>query len=62
MTANTAMEPVKPILLRPVETNSPLTLAEAIAAFTTELQAKNRSQATITAYRCDLAQFSSFLK
>jgi integrase/recombinase XerC len=56
------MEPVQPILLRPVESDAPLTLEEAIAAFTTELEAKNRSQATITAYRCDLSQFASFLK
>ena len=32
------------------------------APFTTELEAKNRSQATLTAYRCDLAQFVAFLK
>ena len=62
MATSTAMEPVTPILLRPVETNAPLSLEEAIAAFTTELEAKNRSAATITAYRCDLAQFAAFLK
>src|SRR4051812_32728268 len=62
MATSTAMEPVTPILLRPVETSGPLPLEEAIAAFTTELEAKNRSQATITAYRCDLAQFAAFLE
>lgn len=62
MATNTAMAPVTPILLRPVVLTSPVTVEEATTAFTTELEAKNRSAATITAYRCDLAQFASFLK
>src|SRR5690348_11687455 len=62
MTANNAMEPTKPILLQPLAADAPLSIEEAISAFTTELEAKNRSQATITAYRCDLSQFAAFLR
>lgn len=62
MATDTAMAPVTPVLLTPLSPVAPITVEEAIKAFTTELEAKNRSSATIAAYRCDLAQFANFLK
>ncbi len=37
------------------------TLEQAVEAFTRELYAKNRSTATIVAYRCDVQQFIHWL-
>lgn len=62
MATSTAMQSIKPIFLLPVRSVGPLSLAEAIGVFMTELEAKNRSDATITAYRCDLGQFARFLQ
>lgn len=62
MTTSAAMQTTRPVLLQPLDARAPLSLEEATTAFTTELEAKNRSQATIVAYRCDLAQFASFLR
>src|SRR5690242_9444118 len=62
MATNTAMAPLAPVVLKPLPLTAPVTVEEAILAFTTELEAKNRSSATIAAYRCDLTQFATFLK
>jgi hypothetical protein len=40
---------------------SPITLEKALAIFVDALAGKNRSQATIRAYRSDLLQFLTFL-
>lgn len=62
MATDTAMAPVTPVVLTPLSPAAPVTVEEAITAFTTELEAKNRSLATIAAYCCDLNQFAIFLK
>lgn len=61
MAISTAMQLISPVLLQPMTNEGPLTLEEAISGFITELEAKNRSKATIVAYRCDLTQFAAFL-
>ncbi|MCC6175811.1 MAG: site-specific integrase [Chloroflexi bacterium] len=48
-------------MIQPTRARIDQTLAEAIQGFIRSLEAKNRSGATITAYRRDLTQFASWL-